>query len=103
MKKYVNADTSKEKADFSKARVVVFANLKPSASPISLRLPSSILERLKSAAHRRGIPYQSYIKSILADAVSEPLTGEEIHRRALAFVGARKKRPGLKTAPAPAR
>lgn len=70
MKKYVKADTSTTKADFTKAKSVVFGNLKPTATPISLRLPSSVLERLKSAAHQRGIPYQSYIKSILADAVT---------------------------------
>ncbi len=72
MKKYVKPDNSTQPADFSTARRVVFANLKPTASPISLRLPSSVLDRLKISAHSQGIPYQSLIKTILADAVSVP-------------------------------
>lgn len=70
MKKYVKPDTSTEIADFSQARPVVFAALKPTSEPISLRLPVSVLERLKREAHKRGVPYQSYIKTLLADAVA---------------------------------
>jgi predicted DNA binding CopG/RHH family protein len=69
MKKYVKPDTSKTRADFTLARPVVFAGLKPTSEPISLRIPVSVLERLKREAHRRGLPYQSYIKNVLAEAV----------------------------------
>ena len=48
--------------DWSKAKSVVFPNLKPSTETISLRLPLSLLERIKVEANRRDIPYQSYIK-----------------------------------------
>jgi predicted DNA binding CopG/RHH family protein len=72
MKKFVKPDLSTTPADFTKASRVVFANLKPTATPISLRLPCSVLDRIKSAAHSRGVPYQSLIKNILADAVSFP-------------------------------
>lgn len=71
MKKYVKHDTSTAHADFTQARPIVFASLKPTSEPISLRLPVSVLDRLKREAHRRGMPYQSYIKSLLADAVAE--------------------------------
>jgi len=37
-------------------------NLKPSSEVISLRLPLSLLETIKLEAHKRDIPYQSYIK-----------------------------------------
>lgn len=47
----------------------MFPNLKPSTTAISLRLPDSILNRIKVQAHRRGVPYQSYIKTLLADKV----------------------------------
>lgn len=41
---------------------VRFSNLKPSSEVISLRLPLSLLDTIKIEAHRRDIPYQSYIK-----------------------------------------
>ena len=45
-------------------------NLKPSTtSSIPLRLPVSLLERIKIAAHKRDVPYQSLIKTWLAEKV----------------------------------
>lgn len=43
----------------------VLPNLKPSNETISLRLPKSLLARIKMEAHRRGVPYQSLMKSKL--------------------------------------
>jgi predicted DNA binding CopG/RHH family protein len=48
--------------DWSKARRVRFPNLKPSTTAISLRLPEHMLERIKLAANKRDVPYQSLIK-----------------------------------------
>jgi predicted DNA binding CopG/RHH family protein len=48
--------------DWSKARRVSFPNLKPSTTAISLRLPELMLERIKVAANKRDVPYQSLIK-----------------------------------------
>jgi predicted DNA binding CopG/RHH family protein len=42
-------------------------NLRPSTTSISLRLPVSLLERIKVAAHKRDVPYQSLIKTWLAE------------------------------------
>ena len=42
-------------------------NLRPSTTSISLRLPVSLLERIKIAAHKRDVPYQSLIKTWLAE------------------------------------
>ena len=53
--------------DLSKAQRVRFPNLKPSTSSISLRLPQDLLERIKIAANRRDVPYQSLIKVWLAE------------------------------------
>ncbi|HVB40729.1 MAG TPA: BrnA antitoxin family protein [Terriglobales bacterium] len=53
--------------DWDKARRVRFPNLKPSTTAISLRLPVSTLERIKIEAHKRDVPYQSLIKTWLAD------------------------------------
>jgi predicted DNA binding CopG/RHH family protein len=42
-------------------------NLRPSTISISLRLPVSLLKRLKMAAHKRDVPYQSLITTWLAE------------------------------------
>lgn len=60
---------SAEYVDWSKAERVRFPNLKPSTTPISLRLPISLLERIKVAANKRDVPYQSLIKTWLAEKV----------------------------------
>ena len=56
--------------DWSKADRVRFPNLKPSTTAISLRLPVSLLERIKVAANKRDMPYQSLIKAWLAEKAS---------------------------------
>jgi predicted DNA binding CopG/RHH family protein len=48
--------------DLSKAQRVRFPNLKLSTTAISLRLPQGTLDRIKVAANRRDVPYQSLIK-----------------------------------------
>jgi predicted DNA binding CopG/RHH family protein len=53
--------------DLSKAQRVRLPNLKLSTTSISLRLPQSTLERIKIAANRRDVPYQSLIKMWLAE------------------------------------
>jgi predicted DNA binding CopG/RHH family protein len=57
--------------DLSKARRAVFPNLKPSTVRISLRVPVSLLERIKIAANKRAVPYQSLIKVWLAEKVEK--------------------------------
>ena len=56
--------------DWSKAKRARFPNLKPSTTSISLRLPVSLLEQIKVAANKRDVPYQSLIKTWLAEKVS---------------------------------
>jgi predicted DNA binding CopG/RHH family protein len=46
-------------------------NLKPSSSAISLRPPLPLLERIKIAANKRDVPYQSLIKMWLAEKVAD--------------------------------
>jgi len=55
--------------DLSKARRVQFPNLKLSTTAISLRLPQGLLDRIKVAANKRDVPYQSLIKVWLAEKV----------------------------------
>jgi predicted DNA binding CopG/RHH family protein len=53
--------------DWSKGERVRLPNLKPSTASISLRLPVILLERIKVAANKRDVPYQSLIKTWLAE------------------------------------
>ena len=55
--------------DWSRAEHVRLPNLQPSTKSISLRLPVSLLEDIKIAAHKRDVPYQSLIKMWLAEKV----------------------------------
>jgi len=59
--------------DWTKARRVVFPNLKPSLKTISLRLPEMMLEQLKQLANKRDVPYQSLIKMFLAERLAEEM------------------------------
>ena len=59
----------RKKVDWSKAVRAVFPNLKPTTQRISLRLPLHLLERIKSAANARDVPYQSLIKVWLEEKV----------------------------------
>jgi predicted DNA binding CopG/RHH family protein len=61
---------SSEYVDWNAAARVRFPNLKPSNRSISLRLPLDLLERIKIAANKRDVPYQSLIKVWLAEKVS---------------------------------
>jgi predicted DNA binding CopG/RHH family protein len=53
--------------DWSKAKRGEFPNLKPSRQPISLRIPGITLQKIRRAANRQGVPYQSLINIWLAE------------------------------------
>ncbi len=61
--------------DWSRAKVGIFPNLKPSTETISLRLPSHLLAGLKTLANKRDVPYQSLLKVFLAERVAQELAG----------------------------
>ncbi len=61
------ANDSADHLDWSEAEHVAMPNLKPSSTAISLRLPMALLERIKIAANKRDVPYQSLIKVWLAE------------------------------------
>lgn len=59
--------------DWSKAERAVFPNLRRSTKTISLRLPESLLARIKQLANKRDVPYQSLMKMFLAEKLEETL------------------------------
>ena len=48
-----------------------FPNLKPSTKTITIRLPASLLNLLKTLANKKDVPYQSLMKVFLAEKVRE--------------------------------
>jgi predicted DNA binding CopG/RHH family protein len=66
-RKFWESHDSTEYLDWSKAKKINLPNLKPSSTSISLRLPNGLLERIKIAANKRDVPYQSLMKTWLAE------------------------------------
>ena len=62
---------SSDYVNWKQARSVSMPNLKPSTKTISLRLPEGLLDSIKIEANKRDMPYQSLIKSWLADDVNQ--------------------------------
>ena len=45
------------------------SELKPTAKPITVRLPNTLIYDLKMIANKKDVPYQSLMKIMLAEAV----------------------------------
>ncbi len=69
-RKFWQTHDSTEYVDWSKAQRVSFPNLRLTSKPITIRLPDTLVDRLKIKAHQTDIPYQTLIKRILFEAVS---------------------------------
>jgi len=61
---------SSDYLDWKQVSAASFPKLKPSTKTISLRLPETLLDRIKIEANKRDMPYQSLIKAWLADDVN---------------------------------
>jgi len=68
-REFWNTHDSTEYLDMSKARLVIFPDLKKSTKSISLRLPEDMLYKLKSKANSMDVPYQSLLKTWIAEKV----------------------------------
>ena len=64
-----NLDLSKY-YEASDLEPVSFPNLKPSSSPISIRIPNYLLNQVKERANELNIPYQSLIKMYIHQGIS---------------------------------
>ena len=62
---------SSDYVDWLKAETISLPNLKPSTKTISLRLPETLLDRIKIEANKRDMPYQSLIKVWLMEDVNQ--------------------------------
>jgi len=63
--------------DWSKGKIGVFPELKPSTRTISLRLPESLLAAIKTLANKKDVPYQSLMKVFLSEKLQDELNGSD--------------------------
>jgi len=61
---------STDYVDYSKAVRARFPNLKLTSRPVTIRLPQSLIERIKLKARRFDLPYQSLIKQLLFESIA---------------------------------
>lgn len=73
-RKFWASHDSTDYVDYSKAKLAVFPNLKPSAKKISVRIPEHLLASLKLLANKNDVPYQSLMKIYLAERVKKELS-----------------------------
>lgn len=70
-RRFWDSHDSSEYLDWRKAKQALFPNLKPTTRSISLRVPESLLVRIRQMANERDVPYQSLIKMILWEWVEQ--------------------------------
>ena len=70
-REFWDTHSSEEYVDWDKVEVInaPFPKLKPSTKTISIRLPETMLEELRSLANKNDVPYQSLIKIYLAERI----------------------------------
>jgi predicted DNA binding CopG/RHH family protein len=70
-REFWDTHSSEEYVDWNKVEVInaPFPKLKPSTKTISIRLPETMLEELRSLANKNDVPYQSLIKIYLAERI----------------------------------
>ena len=64
---------STEYVNWENAKPLFFPKLKPSTKTISLRIPESMFDEIRTLANKLAIPYQSLIKIFLKDRIDQEL------------------------------
>lgn len=62
---------STEYVDYSSVENLKFPNLKLTSKPITIRLPQTLIDRVKIKAHQRDIPYQILIKQLIFEGIAK--------------------------------
>ena len=66
-------EDSSDYIDWDDGKITTFPKLKPSTKTISLRIPETMLEELRTIANKRDVPYQSLIKVFLKEKINSEL------------------------------
>ncbi|HXG85920.1 MAG TPA: BrnA antitoxin family protein [Pyrinomonadaceae bacterium] len=64
-------ENSTDYVDWETAETHVLPKLKPTTRTISLRISEAMLEKIRLAANKRDVPYQSLIKMFLKERLDE--------------------------------
>ncbi len=64
-------ENSTEYVDWDAAESQILPKLKPTTRTISLRISEAMLERIRLAANKRDVPYQSLIKIFLKERLDQ--------------------------------
>lgn len=72
-RKFWSTHSSIDYVDWSKAVHVSFPSLRLTSKPITLRLPLTMLDRLKTRANSLDVPYQSLMKVYLEQGLQKQL------------------------------
>lgn len=72
-RQFWSTHSSVDYVDWSKAVHVSFPNLRYTSKPITLRLPLTMLDRLKERANSLDVPYQSLMKIYLEQGLQKRL------------------------------
>lgn len=70
-RRFWDTHDSTEYVDWSKARHATFPNLQLTGKPISLRITTSLLAKVKVVANKKDMPYQTLMKQYIQDAVEK--------------------------------
>jgi len=68
---------SSQYLDWRKAQAIAFPNLRASTKTISLRIPESLLNRIRARANKLDVPYQSLMKIWLSEKATEAETNNK--------------------------
>jgi predicted DNA binding CopG/RHH family protein len=70
-RKFWDTHDSTEYVDWSKARHVIFPNLQLTRKPISLRITTSLLAKVKMVANKKDMPYQTLMKQYISSGLEK--------------------------------
>ena len=59
--------------NWSDAKRGIFPDLRPLTRPIPLRLPVSMIDRVKVIAHKKDVPYQSLVKLYIEEGIKREI------------------------------
>ena len=70
-REFWSKENSTEYVDWEAAETQTLPKLKPTTRTISLRISEAMLEKIRLAANKRDVPYQSLIKMFLKERLDE--------------------------------
>lgn len=72
-RKFWDTHDSTDYIDWSKARHAIFPNLQMTKKPISLRVTTSLLARVKMMANKKDMPYQTLMKQYIEEGLKRDI------------------------------